>query len=65
MVPGWCSHRDAGQMVERCIEAPLGLKFDIFNVISNNRWSVRDLSHAREVVGYEPMDSAEDHPMPE
>lgn len=60
MVPAWCSQRDAAQMVERCIEAPPSLKFDVFNVISNNRWAIRDLSHARQVVGYAPMDSADD-----
>jgi nucleoside-diphosphate-sugar epimerase len=59
--PIWCSQRDAAQMVERCIEAPDGLKFDIFFVTSNNRWGYRELSHAREVVGYEPQDAAEEH----
>lgn len=48
--PAWCSKRDAAQMGERCIDAPPELKFDIFNVISNNKWAVRDISHAREVV---------------
>lgn len=55
----WCSQRDAAQMVERCIAAPPTLKFDIFNVISNNRGAVRDLAHAREMVGYDPQDSAD------
>jgi NAD+ dependent glucose-6-phosphate dehydrogenase len=64
MAPVWCSRRDAAQMVERCIVAPKHLKFDIFNVVSNNQWGFRDLSHAREVVGYEPMDSAECFPTP-
>jgi len=62
-VPAWCSQRDAAQLVERCIQAPAALKFDIFNGISNNKWRVRDISHARDVVGYEPQDSAEDHPL--
>ena len=55
----WCSQRDIGQMVERCIEAPTELRFDIFYVVSRNKWSYRDISHAREVVGYEPQDEAE------
>jgi len=63
MVPAWCSQRDAAQMVERCIVAPSELKFDIFNVISNNKWAVRDTFHAREMVGYQPQDSADDHPV--
>jgi nucleoside-diphosphate-sugar epimerase len=59
--PIWCSQRDAAQMVERCIQAPAELKYDIFFVTSANQWGYRDLSHAREVVGYEPQDRAEDH----
>ena len=55
----WCSRRDLSQMVERCIEAPASLKFDIFYAVSANRWGIRDLSHARRQVGYEPLDSAE------
>ncbi|HET8576948.1 MAG TPA: NAD(P)-dependent oxidoreductase [Methylomirabilota bacterium] len=57
----WCSQRDIAQMVERCIAAPESLRFDIFYVVSNNKWGYRDLEHARQVVGYEPEDRAEDH----
>ena len=55
----WCSQRDISQMVERCIEAPPGLRFDIFYALSRNKWSYRDISHARDVVGFEPEDEAE------
>lgn len=55
----WCSQRDIAQMVELCIEATDSLRYDIFYVVSDNQWSYRDLSHAREVVGYEPRKSAE------
>ncbi|MDE0141740.1 MAG: NAD(P)-dependent oxidoreductase [Caldilineaceae bacterium] len=55
----WCSQRDISQMVERCIIAPSELKFDIFYALSRNKWGYRDLSHAREVVGFEPSDEAE------
>jgi nucleoside-diphosphate-sugar epimerase len=57
----WCSQADIAQMVERCLIAPVEVKFDIFFVVSNNKWSYRDLTHAREVVGYEPQAVAEDH----
>ena len=57
----WCSHRDIAQMVEKCVEAPDSVKFDIFFAVSDNKWSYRDFSHAREVVGFEPQDAAEDH----
>ena len=57
----WCSQRDISQMVERCIEAPPELRFDIFYALSRNKWSYRDISHARDVVGFEPEDEAEAH----
>jgi nucleoside-diphosphate-sugar epimerase len=57
----WCSQRDISQMVERCIEAPAELKYDIFYAVSRNKWGYRDISHAQEVVGYEPADEAESY----
>ena len=58
----YLSHRDISQMLRRCIDAPDSLKYDIFFAVSNNRWNYRDLSHPKEVVGYEPQDSADDYP---
>ena len=57
----WCSHRDAAQMVDKCLTAPEGLGFDIVFAVSDNKYSYRDVTHAREVVGYEPQDRAEDY----
>jgi nucleoside-diphosphate-sugar epimerase len=57
----WCSHGDLARIIERCIEAPSGIKFDIFYAQSNNRWSYRDSEHAREVIGFEPRDAAEEY----
>jgi NAD+ dependent glucose-6-phosphate dehydrogenase len=57
----WCSQRDVVQMIDRSIEAPDNLRFDIFFVTSNNKWGYRDLEHARNVLGYVPQDNAEDH----
>jgi nucleoside-diphosphate-sugar epimerase len=57
----WCSRRDIAQMVERCLAAPDSLRFDVFFVTSENKWSYRDIEHARAVVGYAPEDRAEDH----
>lgn len=56
----WCSQRDAGQIVKLCVEAPDSLGFDIFYVLSDNRWAFRDLTHASEALGYVPQDRAED-----
>jgi NAD+ dependent glucose-6-phosphate dehydrogenase len=57
----WCSHRDIVQLVERCINAPDSLRFDVFFGQSNNRFNLVDIQHARDIVGYAPQDSAEDH----
>jgi nucleoside-diphosphate-sugar epimerase len=58
----WCSQRDVTRMIVACIEAPASLRFDIFFVVSNNRWNYRDLEHARRVLGWTPLDRAEDRP---
>lgn len=55
----WCSLRDAAQMIERCIEAPPTVRFDVFYVLSSNRWRYRDIERARKVLGYQPQDSAD------
>jgi hypothetical protein len=57
----WCSQRDIAQMVERCLVAPDSLRFDVFFVCSENKWTYRDIEHARAVVGFVPEDRAEDH----
>jgi nucleoside-diphosphate-sugar epimerase len=57
----WCSQRDIARMVAACIEAPDRVRFDVFYVVSNNRWSYRDVEHARTVLGWTPLDRAEDH----
>ena len=57
----YLSHRDIATHLRACIEAPDDLKFDIFFAVSNNRWNYRDLSHPKEVLGWEPQDSADDY----
>jgi nucleoside-diphosphate-sugar epimerase len=57
----WCSQRDVAQMVERCLDAPADVRFDVFFVCSDNSWSYRDITHARSVVGFVPEDRAEDY----
>ena len=58
--PRFLSHKDISQFFERCVEAPKNLKYDIFYATSNNKWGYRDLEHPRTVLGYKPIDSAED-----
>ena len=57
----WCSQRDIARFLERCIAAPPSVRFDTFFATSHNRWGYRDLTHAREVLGWTPLDRAEDH----
>ena len=57
----WCSQRDIAQMIERCVEAPEQVRFDIFFAVSDNRWSYRDTDHAREVIGFVAQDSADSY----
>ena len=57
----WSSYRDIVQMIEKCIDAPETVRFDVFYAVSNNKWSYRDTSHAAEIVGYKPEDEAEQH----
>lgn len=55
----YLSHRDAVQILHQCIDAPLDLVYDVFLATSKNKWGYRDLTHARDVLGYEPQDSAD------
>lgn len=53
----WCSRRDCVQLVELALNAPDSLRFDVFYVQSDNPLNFVDISHAREVLGYNPQDS--------
>ncbi len=46
-------------MVERCIDAPEAVRYDIFEAMSDNRWRWRDITQAQRVLGYEPKGSAD------
>ena len=60
----YLSHRDVAQILQKCIDAPDDLKYDVFFALSNNRWGYRDIEHPRRVLGYEPQDSAECFDLP-
>jgi len=55
----WCSHRDICQLVQRCIEAPEQIKYDVFYGFSNNDYTLASLEHTCNVLGYQPLDRAE------
>ncbi len=57
--PGYLSQSDCVQVIEKCLAAPLDLKFDIFNAISENRYRWRSTEHTKQVLGWNPTGSAE------
>lgn len=59
--PGYLSHADCVQMIEKCIDAPEMIQYEIFDAISNNRYRWRDIDPARQTLGYEPTGSAENY----
>jgi nucleoside-diphosphate-sugar epimerase len=52
----WCSQRDIAQISELCVTAPESLRFDIFHGLSDNAYNMADIQHARDVLGYQPLD---------
>ena len=48
-------------MIARCLTAPASVRFDVFFATSDNRWNYRDLDHPKKVLGWTPLDRAEDH----
>ncbi len=57
----WCSQRDVARVIELAVAAPPALRFDVVFAVSRNRWSYRDLEHTRAVLGFEPLDGAENY----
>ena len=55
MIDAFVSHRDLDQLINRCIDAE-HIQYAIFHGISNNRFKRLDISNAREVLGYAPVD---------
>ncbi|MCL0099880.1 NAD(P)-dependent oxidoreductase [Dehalococcoidia bacterium] len=58
-VPGWLSHGDCVQMIDLCLSAPDSVEFEIFDVVSNNKWAIRDTRHAQDILGYNPSDNSD------
>ena len=56
------SHRDCIQLVDCAIRAPAALQYDTFFGTSDNKWGIRDLTHAYQVIGYKPQDQLGDWP---
>lgn len=54
------SHRDVVNILKSCLDAPESQKYDIFFATCNNKLGYRDLQHPKDVLGWEPQDSADD-----
>lgn len=54
----YITQRDMSELLVRCIEAPLSVRFLIAHGVSDNRFKRMDLTETREVLGYEPQDDA-------
>jgi nucleoside-diphosphate-sugar epimerase len=57
----YLGHRDICQMLNLCIDGPEDIKYDVVFAVSNNKWNYRDISHAKDLLGYSPVDSADDN----
>jgi hypothetical protein len=57
MLDAWVSHRDLNQLINRCIDTD-ELTFAVLHGLSNNRFKRLDISDARELLGYQPVDDA-------
>jgi uronate dehydrogenase len=54
----WCSPRDLAQLLTKSLESDL--KWGVFFALSNNRSRCWDIDNAREQLGYQPEDDAEE-----
>ena len=61
--PGYLSQSDCVQLIDKCIDAPDDLKFDIFNAISENKYRWRSTDHTKEVLDWKPTGRSESHPL--
>lgn len=57
--PGYLSQRDAVDLIDRCLSAPLSRRYEVFDAISENRWRWRDTARAKELFGWRPTGHAE------
>ena len=61
ILSSWLSYRDTVQLTWRSIEAPDEVGCAIYYGISGNTRAYWDIQNAREEIGYDPEDNAEDY----
>jgi nucleoside-diphosphate-sugar epimerase len=57
--PGFLSKSDCVQIVEKSLDAPMSLKWAVYDAISENKYRWRDTSFAKEVLGWQPTGTAD------
>ena len=57
MMNAWLSEPDAVQLFEKCIDAPLNLKFAIVHGLSKNVFNRMEINSTRQLLGYDPQDN--------
>ena len=53
------THNDLIQLIEKSINAPPDVKYEIFYGVSNNKWRFWDVKDSETKIGYIPNDNAE------
>lgn len=59
--PGFLSQADCVQIIEKSLDAPLSLKYAVYDAISENRYRWRDTTFAKTVLGWQPTGSADQY----
>lgn len=55
----WNSQRDVVSAIKLAMSYEMDTPYDCFFILSDNRYGYRDLSRAKDALGYVPMDSAD------
>ncbi len=55
----WNSQRDVVNAIELAMNAVMKQRFEVCFVLSNNKYRYRSLDYAEQLLGFEPMDSAD------
>ncbi len=58
LAAAWCSHRDIVQLVDGRTDACDDIGFEVVCGVADNRAGHREWESARDLVGYELLDSA-------
>ena len=61
----YCSHRDLNQIIEKSVNKIDQVKFEVIYAVSDNKGRFRDISNAKKIIGYEPLDGIKEWPLNE